>query len=112
MKILKGSLIVLMAVLVMVIGVETVKCQHEKEQVGCRVLDKNNSAIFITYEGLEEDKKREELPKCLLRLTNNTNCSIFIQTLEDVTQEAQEYSFTEKQLKEEPISYQQFPARK
>jgi hypothetical protein len=50
-------------------------------QSGCNVLDKNNSPLYISYERVQElipkDKKKPER-QVVLRLNNNTNCSIFI----------------------------------
>jgi hypothetical protein len=54
---------------------------NAKSQSGCSVIDKNNPPLYISYERVEEkmlagEKKSEKL--AILRLNNNTNCSIFV----------------------------------
>ena len=81
----QGLVIVISCVMLCIMGQEIIGQESEKGQVGCRILNKNEPAIFIEYEGLEETKDNEILLEVHLRLKNNTDCPIFIETKEDVT---------------------------
>jgi hypothetical protein len=71
---------------------------------GCHKIHDEEQAIYLTYEKLGENKLDKQ-NNLILRLVNNTDCPIKVETSEDVTEGSLKSTYTRDELVENPIIY-------